>query len=74
MMLHRCYYFVIIHPADWIMGVKTQSPAKGQLVPKPQKLLKQVSLRLLFPDFSVYLGNVQVQRTGLQSGETNKGN
>lgn len=32
MMLHQCYYFVIIHPADRIMGVKTQSPAKGQHV------------------------------------------
>lgn len=29
-MLHHCYYFVIIHPADRIMGVKTESPAKGQ--------------------------------------------
>lgn len=34
MMLHRCYYFVIIHLDDWIMGVKTESPAKGQLSPK----------------------------------------
>lgn len=32
MMLHHCYYFVIIHPADRIMGVKTESPAKGQRV------------------------------------------
>lgn len=30
MMLHHCYYFVIIHPVDRIMGVKTESPAKGQ--------------------------------------------
>lgn len=29
-MLHHCYYFVIIHPVDRIMGVKTESPAKGQ--------------------------------------------
>lgn len=29
-MLHQRYYFVIIHPADRIMGVKTESPAKGQ--------------------------------------------
>lgn len=29
-MLHHCYYFVIIHPADRIIGAKSESPAKGR--------------------------------------------
>lgn len=61
MMLHRCYYFVIIHPADWIIGVKTESPAKGQHIPK---LYQQQHLKQPQPSLSAsfYLYESTVQR------------